>query len=116
VLRGWSVTSVALLLALVSCHDASRYLVGWGAPAEWEGVAAGVAAVGAATLATAVIEPSPVHGALTWLLGALVAVGAATGPWVSDLLVGNRPAPGLRRFDSLAVAAPLWLVASLLSR
>jgi len=114
-LRQRSLTSVALLLALVCCHDASRYLVGWGAPAPWEGVAAGVASVGAATLGVAVIQPSPVTGWLVWVLGAVVALGGVAGPAVSDLVAPGRPAPGLRRVDSLVVTAPLWLVVSVLA-
>ena len=107
-----SVTALAALLALVCCHDASRYLVGTGAPAAWEGAAAVVAAVGSAALAVAVLQPSPVTGGYVWLLAAIVAFGGVAGRPLSRLLVpAGHPVPGVwRRLDTLLVAAPVWLL------
>ena len=107
-----SVTAVAALLTLVCCHDASRYLVGTGAPAPWEGAVAGVAAVGSATLALIVLQPSPLTGAYVWVLGLVVAVAGMVGRPASRLLAPEGHAvPGVwRRMDTLLMAAPVWLL------
>lgn len=109
-----SVTLVALVLILVACHDASRYLVGWGAPLALEGTFAGLAALGSATLVVAVVQPSPVSGAYTWLFGAAVALGALVGRPLCRRLEGpaRRRTGGvgpLRRYATLLVAAPACL-------
>ncbi|HET6792882.1 MAG TPA: hypothetical protein VFH45_00485 [Acidimicrobiales bacterium] len=108
--REVSVTAVAILLTLVWCHDAGRYIVGWGAPAPWEGMAAGVATIGAAALALAVVQPSPFGASAPWLAGVVAAVAVTPGPWAAGLLVGEPSArvPALRRLDSLLLVAPLW--------
>ncbi|MHB1924338.1 MAG: hypothetical protein ACYCSJ_06590 [Acidimicrobiales bacterium] len=105
-----SVTLIALILALTCCHDASRYLVGWGAPSVWEGRVAGVAAVGSATLAVAVIQPTPVSGAYPWLLGGLVAAGGCLGRLLVARIEGEAAVGPLRRLDTLMVAAPAVLL------
>ncbi|HEX5268816.1 MAG TPA: hypothetical protein VFW24_18770 [Acidimicrobiales bacterium] len=118
-----SVTAAAALLALVCCYDASRYLVGTGAPAAWEGEVAGIAAVGSAALALAVLQPSPLSGGYPWLLGALVAFGGLAGRPMSNLLAAPDPdapspaVPGaLRRLDTLLVVAPAWLLVAAVAR
>ncbi|HZT65228.1 MAG TPA: hypothetical protein VFA11_05520 [Acidimicrobiales bacterium] len=110
--RQASVTAVAVLLALAWVHDASRYVVGWGAPAAWEGAAAGVAAIGAATLGLAVVQPSPLTGSAPWLAGLAAAALVPLGPSVAGALVGDRDArvPALRQLDSLLVIAPVWML------
>jgi hypothetical protein len=118
-----SVTAAAALLTLVCCYDASRYLVGTGAPAAWEGAVAGIAAVGSAALALAVLQPSPLSGGYPWLLGALVALGGLAGRPVSNLLAAPEPdapspaVPGAwRRLDTLLVVAPAWLLVAAVAR
>ncbi|HUZ43283.1 MAG TPA: hypothetical protein VMU63_02695 [Acidimicrobiales bacterium] len=108
-----SVTLIAVILAFACCHDASRYLVGWGAPSVWEGRVAGVAAVGSATLVVAVVQPTPVSGAYPWILGGLVAAGGCLGgPLVARIEGGSAVGP-LRRLDTLLVAAPAVLLMAL---
>ena len=101
-----SLTMIGVLLALVCLHDASRYLVGWGAPSVWEGRVAGIAAVGSATLALAVVDPSPLSGAYPWLVGALVAGSGLLGTRVVRRLEGDEAVGPLRRLDTLLLAAP----------
>ncbi|HVA41902.1 MAG TPA: hypothetical protein VNF50_00300 [Acidimicrobiales bacterium] len=112
-LESRSMTLIALVLAFACCHDASRYLVGWGAPSVWEGRVAGVAAVASATLAVAVVQPTPVSGAYPWILGGLVASGGCLGrPLVARLEGGSAVGP-LRRLDTLLLAAPAVLLMAL---
>lgn len=126
-----SVTAAATLLALVCCYDASRYLVGTGAPAAWEGAVAGIASVGSASLALAVLQPSPLSGAYPWLLGVLVGFGGLVGRPMFNLLAApagddgaSRPVPAAspavpgawRRLDTLLVAAPAWLLVAAVAR
>jgi hypothetical protein len=118
-----SVTAAATLLALVCCYDASRYVVGTGAPAAWEGVVAGIAAVGSASLALAALQPSPLSGAYPWLLGALVAFGGLAGRPTFNVLAAPGPGaasgavPGAwRRLDTLLVVAPAWLLVAAVAR
>ncbi|MHB1444174.1 MAG: hypothetical protein ACYCTI_13740 [Acidimicrobiales bacterium] len=108
-----SVTLIALVLALACCHDASRYLVGWGAPSVWEGRVAGMAAVGSATLAVAAIQPTPVSGAYPWILGGLVAAGGCLGRPLVVRLEGRSAVGPLRRLDTLLLAAPAVLLMAL---
>ena len=118
-----SVTAAAALLALVCCYDASRYLVGTGAPSAWEGGVAGIASVGSAALALAVLQPSPLSGAYPWLLGALVAFAGLVGRPISNGLApddadaASTAVPGAwRRLDTLLVAAPAWLLVAAVAR
>ncbi|HET6793421.1 MAG TPA: MoaD/ThiS family protein [Acidimicrobiales bacterium] len=105
-----SLTLLGVLLALVCLHDASRYLVGWGAPSVWEGRGAGIAAVGSATLALAVLDPSPLRGAYPWLMGALVVAAGAFGTTVVRRAEGEEAVGPLRRMDTLVLAAPAVLL------
>ena len=119
-----SVTAAAALLTLVCCYDASRYLVGTGAPAAWEGVVAGIAAVGSAALALAVLQPSPLSGGYPWLLGLLVAFAGLSGRPVADVLAPPPEGPASpgavpgawRRVQTLLVAAPAWLLVAAVAR
>lgn len=112
-----SVTSVCVLLTLACLYDASRYVVGTGAPASWEGTAAGVATVGSAALCVSVLQPTPVTGAYPWLLGVVVAVAGAVGPRLVATWTGWRhPAGPVARLGTLAVVAPLWLLVSTFGR
>ncbi|MGH9178090.1 MAG: hypothetical protein ACRD0N_06005, partial [Acidimicrobiales bacterium] len=108
---------VFVLLALVSVHDASVYVVGTGANNAWEGTAAGVASMAAVTLAVAAVLVPPFRGASPWVLGALAAVLVPLGPYLGSALLGDRRlrVPALRRLDSMLVVAPVWcLVAALI--
>jgi hypothetical protein len=107
------------LLALAAVYDAGAYVVGAGAAGAWEGPAAGVAAVGAVTLAVAAVLVPPFRGASPWALGAAAAALAPLGPCAATLLLGDRRvrAPALRRLDSLLLLGPVWAaLAALLVR
>src|SRR5436190_23091830 len=98
------------LLALAAVYDAAAYVVGAGAAGAWEGPAAGVAAIGAVTLAVAAVLVPPFRGASPWALGAAAAVLAPLGPYWATAMLGETSAnaPALRRVDSLLFLAPVW--------
>lgn len=110
-----SLTLIGVLLALACLHDASRYLVGWGAPSVWEGRVTGIAAVGSATLALAVLDPSPLSGAYPWLIGGLVALSGAFGTTVIAGVEGDEAVGALRRLDTLVLAAPAVLLTAVVA-
>ncbi|HZQ28384.1 MAG TPA: hypothetical protein VFA94_11860 [Acidimicrobiales bacterium] len=100
-----------VVLALASAYDAGAYLVGTGANNAWEGIAAGVAAEAAVTLAAAAVFSPPLRGAGAWVLGAVALVAAPAGPRVASALIGDREArvPAVRRLDSLLILGPAGL-------
>ncbi|MGQ0521334.1 MAG: hypothetical protein ACT4PX_09325 [Actinomycetota bacterium] len=101
---------VFVLLALVSVHDASVYVVGTGARSGWEGPAAGMASMAAVTLAVAAVLVPPFRGVTPWVLGGLAIALTPLGPYAGSALLGHQGArvPALRRLDSLLVVAPVW--------
>jgi hypothetical protein len=112
--RGDGLIPALVLLTFASVHDAGAYVVGSGAATAWEGPAAGMASIGAVTLAVAAVFVPPFRGASPWLLGALAAGLAALGPYLGSALLGDRRArvPALRRMDSLLLLGPLWALAA----
>lgn len=109
-----SITLAGLVLGLVCCFDASRYVVGTGAPVPWEGTVAGAVATASATLFVVVLQPTPVSGHYPWVLGLVVVAAGIAGRRALRVLDGpgaGAGAPGpLRRLDTLLLAAPLWLL------
>ena len=103
-----------VLVALVSLHDASAYIVGSGANKAWEGHAAGAAAIGAASLAVAAALVPPFRGASPWILGLILVLLIPPGPSVASALLGDPAArvPILRRIDSYLLAGPVWVLAA----
>jgi hypothetical protein len=103
-----------VLVVFAHVHDASAFIVGSAASKAWEGPVAGMASIGAVTLAVAAVLVPPFRGPSPWLLGGLAALLAPVGPLVATFLLGNRraPAPALRRLDSLLVLGPVWAVAA----
>ena len=116
-LRADGLVPALVLVTFAHVYDASAYVVGAGAPSPWEGPAAGVASIGAVTLAVAAVFVPPFRGATPWLLGGLAVVLAPLGPCVGSALLGDRRvrAPALRRLDSLLVLGPLWALAASLA-
>jgi hypothetical protein len=100
-----------VVLALASAYDAGAYLVGTGANSAWEGIAAGVAAEAAVTLAAAAVFTPPLRGPGAWVLGAVALVAAPAGTFVASALIGDREArvPAVRRLDSLLLLGPAGL-------
>jgi hypothetical protein len=96
-------------------YDASSYLVGAGADRPWEGMAAGVASIGAVTIAVAAILVPPFKGITPWALGVAAAVLAPLGPVVATVVLGDRAAlvPALRRLDTLILLGPVWTLLAL---
>ena len=109
-LRTINIPSALYLLACAAMYDAGAYLVGTGASSDWEGPAAGIAALIPVTMVAAVVLVPPFHGGSPLLLGALAAVLAPFGPVADSALLGDRTAhaPALRRLDSLLVLGPIW--------
>lgn len=109
--RSMGFVEAVVLFGLVAFYDASAFLVGSGATNPWEGPAAGIAAVGAFSLAVAAVFASPFAGASPWILGLAAAVLGPLGPFAATALLGDRRrrAPALRRLDSLLLLGPAWV-------
>ncbi|HWW54022.1 MAG TPA: hypothetical protein VNY84_09640, partial [Acidimicrobiales bacterium] len=118
-LRGRSSHGAVVTLALCTyalVYDASAFLIGSDAGHAWEGPLAGLASIGAVTVAVAAILVPPFRGASPWVLGVTAAVATPLGPLVAPLLLGgDREArlPALRRLDSLLVLGPVWALLAL---
>jgi hypothetical protein len=116
-----AVSSHGAVVALALCtfamvYDASSYLVGAGADRPWEGIAAGLASIGAVTVAVAAILDPPFTGVSPWALGIAAALLAPFGPAVATIVLGDRMAwaPALRRLDTLIVLGPVWTALALI--
>ena len=109
--RSMGFVEAVVLFGVIAVYDASAFLVGSGATNPWEGPAAGIAAIGAFSLAVAAVFASPFAGASPWILGLLAAVLAPLGPFAATALLGDRRrrAPALRRLDSLLLLGPAWV-------
>jgi len=100
------------LLGLMCAHDTGNYIVGTGAGNQWEGTAAGIAALGPVTLLGATLAVPPLTEVGPWVLGALAVPLTPAGPYVGSALLGraSKPrVPALRRLDSLLVLGPAWV-------
>jgi hypothetical protein len=100
------------LVILMSAYDAGDYVVGSGARTIWEGPLGGITAVGVLTLSLYVMNLSPFHGGAVVVYGIVLAVLAPLGQVAASAVL---PAPdeiasGLRRFDSILLAGPVWAV------
>jgi len=97
-------------------YDASAFLVGSGSKHTWEGPVAGVASIGAVTVAVAAILVPPFRGASPWVLGLAAVLVTPFGPVLATLVLGDQAArvPALRRLDSLIVLGPVWTLLALL--
>lgn len=104
-----------VLLAYAFVYEMSAFLIGSGARSRWEGPAAGLAAIGSATIAVAALLVPPFRGVTPWALGALAMITAPLGPLAATLLLGDRTAsaPALRRLDVFIVLGPVWTMAAI---
>jgi hypothetical protein len=116
-----SLSSHGSVVALALCtyalvYDASSYLVGAGAERPWEGIVAGLASIGAVTVAVAAILDPPFNGVTPWVLGIAAALLAPFGAAVATVVLGDRTAsaPALRRLDTLIVLGPVWTILALI--
>jgi hypothetical protein len=117
-LRKVGVAEPMALLAYAGAYDAGSYLVGTGARTNWEGPAAGIAAVVPVTLIAALALAPPLPAAAPFALGLVAATATPLGPVVASVLLGDRRArvPALRRLDSLIVLGPVWGVCAVALR
>lgn len=104
-------SAIALLL-LVSAYETGDYLVGSGARNPYEGPAAGIAALVVVTFVIATFPISTLSASQAWAFGAAVALLAPLGQLMASALLpaAGAPASGLRRLDSLLLAAPVWCI------
>ena len=119
--RVYGLPEALALLGLVAAYDAGSFIVGTGAVNDWEGPAAGVASVAAATLAVAALCVPPFRLGGAALLGLVVAAGGPSGHNVARRLSGDPKRPlddaplrstMLYRLSTLLVVGPV--VAALL--
>lgn len=112
---GWA--AVAFLVVCAIAYDVGNHLWSADTTSPVAGPVAGMVSVGVATLAFTVLHTvfrlEPFGPTLSLLVfGGLAAVLSPLGPLVASatLPAAGAPAAALRRIDSLAVAAPVWLV------
>ena len=105
-------SAIALLL-LVSAYETGDYIIGSGARNPYEGPVAGIAAMTVVTFIISTLSISAFDFAEAWAFGAAVAVSAPLGQLLASAILpaAGAPASGLRRLDSLLLAAPLWCAA-----
>jgi hypothetical protein len=102
--------SAFALLLLASAYETGDYLVGSGARNPFEGPAAGASAIVVITFILSTIPISGLDFGAAWLFGGLMLVLAPLGQLFASALLpsAKSPASGLRRVDSLLLAAPVW--------
>lgn len=102
-------SAIALLL-LVSAYETGDFLVGSGARNPYEGPAAGGSAIVVITFIISTLPISALDFGQAWLFGGLVLLLAPLGQLAASALLpsAKAPATGLRRMDSLLLAAPVW--------
>lgn len=105
-------SAIALLL-LVSAYETGDYLIGSGSRNPYEGPVAGIAAIVVVTFIVSTLSISAFDVTEAWVFGGAVAVLAPLGQLFASALLpaAGAPASGLRRLDSLLLAAPLWCAA-----
>lgn len=109
-LADYEIGAVIILLAFAMVYDASDFTVGSGPSGAVFGPVAGALFIVAVSLIFAVTGAPPFRGAAIWLFAALAMVACPAGQFVASALLPHpdERAPGLRRLDSLLVAAPAW--------
>lgn len=102
-------SAIALLL-LVSAYEVGDFLVGSGARNPYEGPAAGASAIVVVTFIISTLPISTLDFGEAWLFGGLVMLLAPLGQLLASAVLPTAasPARGLRRLDSLLLAAPVW--------
>jgi hypothetical protein len=102
-------SAIALLL-LVSAYETGHFLIGSGARNPYEGPAAGGSAIVVVTFIISTLPISALDFGQAWLFGGLVLLLAPLGQLAASALLpsAKAPATGLRRIDSLLLAAPVW--------
>ena len=102
-------SAIALLL-LASAYETGDYIVGSGSRNPYEGPAAGLSAIVVVTFMVSTLPISSLSFGEAWFFGGLVAVLAPLGQLFASALLpaADSPASGLRRLDSLLLAAPAW--------
>lgn len=111
-LADYEIGAVVILLALSMVYDASDFVVGSGASTAAEGPLAGLLFMVPVAVIFGELGAPPFRGADIWMFALLAMVTCPLGQIVASALL-PRPdehAPGLRRLDSLLVAAPAWAV------
>jgi hypothetical protein len=111
-LAGYDTGAAIALVVLMSAYDAGDYVVGSGARTSWEGPLGGITAVGVLTLSLYVMNLSPFHGGAVVAYGVVFAVLAPLGQIAASAVLPEADviASGLRRFDSILLAGPVWAV------
>jgi hypothetical protein len=110
-------TTLALALVIGTlAYDLGAFIMGngQGALGGWVGIAFGVASVAVVAIFVAAILDPPFSGTRPWVVFAGVALLAPAGVWLCQRAAGGERLPAARRFDSLALTAPFWVLAAAL--
>lgn len=102
-------SAIALLL-LASAFEAGDFLIGTSAKNPYEGPGAGAAGLVVVTFIVSTLPVSTLSFGEAWALGGSLVVLAPLGQMVASAVLpaAASPAPALRRFDTLLLAAPIW--------
>lgn len=108
-----------LALALVGAtlaYDMGAFVMGNGRGALGGplGVAFGVVSIAVVAVFVAAVVNPPFSGSRPVVVFAGLAVLAPVGVWLLDRAVAGERLPAARRFDSLALSGPFWVVAAAL--
>jgi hypothetical protein len=112
------------MIGLIAGYDAAEFVVGTGAAFRWEGPAAGIATVGAGSLAVAALANPPFTLVTTGVLALIVCVAGPSGPALSRWITPERDdsededdeagatvvTPAVRRLSTFVAAGPALLV------
>jgi hypothetical protein len=98
------------LLLLASAYETGDYLIGSGSANPFEGPGAGAAGIVVITFILSTLPISALSFGQAWALGGSMAILAPVGQLLASALLPSAatPASGLRRLDSLLLAAPIW--------
>jgi len=106
----YEVGAAVWLICLSAIYDVGHYLVGAGAPQQWEGPIAGAIGVAIVAFALVTIGVPPLDEAAGLRFGAVALVLLPAGVVMASLILpdARAVAPGLRRIDSWLLFAPMW--------
>ncbi|MGE3619067.1 MAG: hypothetical protein AB7L84_01280 [Acidimicrobiia bacterium] len=108
--RREDVGAALALLLLASAYEVGDYLVGSGSSNAFEGPIAGIAAGVVVGFVVSAFPVTSLEVGEAAVLSAVAVLGAPVGQLVASAVLpdARASAPGLRRLDSLILAAPVW--------
>lgn len=112
IVADWQSANLALTFACLVClYDAACYLNGNGRRTGGRmGVGAGLLAVAILAVFVAAVLVPPFTGIRPWVIFGVTGLLAPAGVWLAGWATKWERLPGLRRVDSMILAAPVWAI------